>query len=152
MSKPIIWPLGCITPMTRKRPPAMRTKAPRGLRSPKSSRASFGPRTARGAPRRGSPFGQKEPWRAPNRHRVGRSGVAPRMLTLRPRSPAWTRARPIVTGTTVSMPGTRASASASSIVSLRVVPPRTPGMPIVFDLPGLTARMFVPNWVNCDTM
>ena len=74
------------------------------------------------------------------------------MLTLRPRSPASTRARPIVTGTTVSTPGTRASASASSIVSFRVVPPRTPGMPSVFDLPGLTARMFVPNCVNCDTM
>jgi hypothetical protein len=50
------------------------------------------------------------------------------------------------------MPGIRKSASASSIVSFRVVPPSTPGMPRVFDLPGLTARMLVPNWVNCDSM
>ena len=49
MSKPIIWPFGSITPMTRKRPPAIRTSSPSGLRSPNSSRASFGPSTARGA-------------------------------------------------------------------------------------------------------
>ena len=45
--------------------------------------------------------------------------MAPSTETLRPRSPASTRARPIVTGTIVSMPGMRASASASSSVSLR---------------------------------
>ena len=78
--------------------------------------------------------------------------MTPITLTLRPRSPASTRAWPIVTGTTVSTPEIRSSASASSIVSLRVVPPSTPGMPIVFDLPGLTARRLVPNWVNCDSM
>ena len=129
----------------------MRTNSPSGLRSPNSSRASFGPSTATAPPRRGSPFGQNEPWRAPNFQSAGRSGVTPSTETLRPRSPASTRARPSETGTTVSTPGMRASASASSIVSLRVVPPRTPGMPSVFDLPGLTTMMLVPNCVNCPS-
>ena len=151
MSKPSIWPLGSITPITRKRPPPMRTSSPSGLRSPNSSRASLGPSTATALARRGSPFGQNEPWRAPNFHSAGRSGVAPSTDTLRPRSPASTRAWPIVTGTMVSTPGMRASASASSIVSLWVVPPRTPGMPSVFDLPGLMAMRLVPNWVNCPS-
>jgi hypothetical protein len=129
----------------------MRTSSPSGLAAPKSKRASLGPSTATALPRRGSPLGQNEPWRAPNFQSVGRSGVAPSTETLRARPPASTRARPIVTGTIVSMPGIRASASASSSVSLRWLPPRTPGMPSVFDLPGLTAMMLVPNCVNCDS-
>src|SRR5512147_2428012 len=34
------------------------------------------------------------------------------------------------------------------MVSLRVVPPSTPAIPVVFDLPGFTESRFVPNWVN----
>ena len=62
MSMPRIWPFGAITPITRRRAPAMRTKAPSALASPKSSRLSFGPRTATLAPWRGSPGGTNRPW------------------------------------------------------------------------------------------
>ena len=55
-------------------------------------------------------------------------------------------------GTISSTPGMRSRAMASSSVSLRVVPPRMPGMPMVSDLPGLMLMMLVPNWENWLTM
>ena len=58
----------------------------------------------------------------------------------------------MATGTTFSTPETRSIDSASSIVSFCVVPPNTPGIPIVSVLPGLMARMLVPNWVNSEIM
>jgi hypothetical protein len=59
---------------------------------------------------------------------------------------------PIDTGTTASTPGTRRSASASSMVSLRIVAASAPGWPVVMVLPGLTAITFVPNCVNWSRM
>ena len=49
--------------------------------------------------------------------------------------------------TTACTSGRRLMAWASSSVSFCVVPPNMPGMPPVSTLPGLIARMFVPNWV-----
>jgi hypothetical protein len=80
------------------------------------------------------------------------SGVTPFTATFRPRSPNSTRAAPNAVGTTFSTPGMRPSASASSIVKCRVVPPNAPGMPDVFAFPGWIAIRFVPNWENCARM
>ena len=75
-------------------------------------------------------------------------------MTRRPRPvvPASTRAVPTATGTDASTPLILRSSSASSIVSGRVEPPKMPGMPAVSVLPGLIARMLVPNWENIPSM
>ncbi len=77
MSKPRMRPLGAITPITRRRVPAMRTNSPRAFSSPKSSRLSLGPSTATAEPRRGSPGGRKEPWPTSNFMISGMSEVVP---------------------------------------------------------------------------
>ena len=74
------------------------------------------------------------------------------MKTLRPRSSASTRAMPMATGTTFSTPGTRrkrlgvVDGQAADRAAQRA------GLPGGLVLPGLMARMLVPNWVNSERM
>ena len=59
---------------------------------------------------------------------------------------------PKATGAIASIPGSLASASASSRVSFWVEPPSAPGSPTVSARPGLMAIRLVPNWVNMSMM
>jgi hypothetical protein len=71
-------------------------------------------------------------------------------LVRRLRVPASTSALPCITGTVVSTWRTRRSASASAIVSGRIVR-SMPGMPCVVVRPGLMPIKLVPNCVNSDS-
>ena len=147
-SKPSSWPLASITPTTRNEKPPIRTRWPSGEAAPNSSRVSLAPRTAWAPLRSGSTRGRNEPWATVKRHAADASQPTPYTNTARPRPLPSTRAWPKATGTTWSTPGRRRSASLSAMVSLWVVPPSTPGRPMVLTLPGLTATRLVPNWVN----
>jgi hypothetical protein len=63
-----------------------------------------------------------------------------------------TRACPIAIGTTACRTGTRARASASSIVSFWFEPKSEDGTPWVSVLPGWIWSRFVPNCENSSTM